>query len=245
MSKIVVRIKHKATLPPDYDFVRVLHEVELPPHKRFTPARQPQVRPLYPNHFSVFAQAWQYLSQKCNPLLNPSNMTSVYNNRLWISNDHGFGDPDTPRRNFFKMEDLDADRDLAVESLTCGGNLLHVLGEIIFKTAAGRVPCYVVETLDRHVIPFLDELIERPWLITTATKLGGDGEPDRFPQGQTPGFTPGVRHPFVCDTRKYPIIVIEKWRCEKWEKDFAPDPYTVYSRYQSPVSLLMKWLMRL
>ncbi len=239
MTKIIIKVNSRAiTVPPPLPegikFIRVLHEAELPPSKRFTPKRQPQVRPLFPNHFSVFAYLWQMLSWLLNEFLNASNMTSVYNTHLWISNNHGFGDASVPRKNFFKNEDLDANDDLMVESLTCGGNLLHTIGEMMFKTTSGVVPCYIIETLNVGSIPDMQWLEDHPWLITVATKLDGDGEPTKFPQGQQPnGFVPGVVHPLVCNRNKYPIIVIEKWRCKEWNHPYPPEPYTVYDRYQS------------
>lgn len=215
-------------LPTGLRFMRVLHEAELPRDRRSTPLRMPEVRPLFPNHFVPFGKAWQMLSWQLNPLLTANNMTAVYNEALWIANNTGFGN--TPRANYFTNENLGA-QELRVEALTCGGNLLSILGETIAKTAAGQVPCYVVETLDaRRSVPSVDWLRERPWLITEATKLRSDGSLDvaRFPQGKQPnGYQPGVRHPLVADPTRY-LVVIEKWRMVEWREPTPPDPLTVY-----------------
>ena len=141
------------------------------------------------------------------------------------------GRPYDPRANYFELKDLEKNLP-RVENLTCGGNILHVTGETIMKTS-GRtpVPCWTVETLDRHNTPTLDWLKARPWLITTAVQLGGsDGRtPMKFPQGNLPdGSKPGVLHPLVCDPVTYPIIAIEKWRCVEWTDPNPPDPYKVY-----------------
>jgi hypothetical protein len=212
-------------LPREYDFVRVLHEVELPPEKRITPARQPEVRPLFPNHYSEFGEEWQELSWTLNPLLTAGNMTAVYNDHLWIANGQGFGN--TPRRNYFIPEDLDATTNIKVEALTCGGNVLRVLDEGKFKTNEGLEDCYFVEAMDWRIIPVFN-LEKRPWLITTAVKLNNEGLPTRFPQGmQSNGFQPGVRHPLVADVVRY-AVALPKWRAVKWTETFAPDPYEVY-----------------
>jgi hypothetical protein len=220
----------QAVLPAGWQFARVLHECELPPERRTTPPKMPQVRPLFPNHFSVFDRPWQMLSWKHNPLLSGANMTAVYNDHLIIANDHGFGN--TPRRNYFLLEDLDAALQLMVEDLTCGGNVLRVLGEIMFKTTAGKVPCFIVETLDCSRPVTYEWLKQRPWLITEFTKLDPYGNPARFPQGkQSDGYQPGVRHPLVANPGTYPTIVIEQWRVVPWTLPHLPDPLQVYNRW--------------
>lgn len=213
-------------LPAEYKFVRVLHEAELPLSKHSTPAKMPEVRPFFPNHFSWFGKEWQILSWKLNPLLNAGNMTAVYNEALWIANNTGFGN--TPRRNYFVPEDLDAPEDIKVEALTCGGNVLRVLGEGTAKTNSGIEQCYFIEALDYRTVPTFD-LETRPWLITIATKLDPYGQPTRFPQGRQPnGYQPGVRHPLVADVQRYPQIAIPKWRCVAWTEGDMPDPLKVY-----------------
>lgn len=214
------------TLPEGMRFVRVLHEAELPASRRITPAKMPEVRPLFPNHYSPFGEGWQNTSWTLNRLLTANNMTAVYDDALWIANNTGFGG--TPRRNYFIPEDLDAKEGLRVEALTCGGNILHVIGEGAMKTNSGIEQCYFVETLDYRVVP-LYTLEDKPWLVTTATKLDPYGNPTRFPQGRQPnGYQPGVRHPLVADTVRYPQIGIPKWRCVEWTEAYAPDPYKVY-----------------
>lgn len=216
-------------LPSGMRFARVLHEAELPPERRTTPRREPEVRPLFPNHFVTFGRAWQSLSWQLNPLLNAGNMTAVYNEHLWIANRTGFGS--TPRANYFTNQDLTAEQ-LRVEALTCGGNLLHILGEVLAKTSAGQAPCYAIETLDiKRSVPSVVWIQERPWLITEATKLRSDGSLDvtGFPQGrQANGYQPGVRHPLVADTTKY-MVVIEKWRVVEWRERTPPNPLIVYA----------------
>jgi len=220
--------KGESVLPFNMRFVRVLHECELLSALRSTPAKMPEVRPLFPNHFSRFGSGWQMLSWQMNPLLKAGNMTAVYHTTLWITNRHGFGDKDKPRRNYFENTNLDAKETIAVEALTCGGNLLRVMGEMKAKTSAGKVDCFIVETLDyRDPVPSLAWIKAHPWLITEATKLTGDGGVTRFPQGkQEDGYQPGVRHPLVANTDYQ--IVIEKWRVVEWRESFAPDPYKIY-----------------
>ena len=214
------------SLPSGMQFVRVLHECELPADRRTNPPRMPEVRPLFPNHFSPFNREWQMRSWKENPTLSAGNMSAVYNTHLWIANNNGTDDSDRPCQDYFLMEHLDSPYSLKVESLTCGGNLLHVLGEIYAKTNSGVELCYIVETLDWHDAP--PDVIS-PWLITTAINLRADGTPGRFPQGaQENGYVPGVRHPFVCNPSMYDSIVIEKWRCVPWTEPDPPDPYKVY-----------------
>lgn len=223
---VVVNFPKVAQLPSGWKFVRVLHEAELPTSRRITPAKMPEVRPFFPNHFSEFGQGWQMCSWELNPLLTAGNMTAVYNDALWIANNQGFGN--TPRRNYFVPEDLDAPTTIKVEALTCGGNLLHVIGEGYAKTNNNKEDCYFVETLDYRVVPSFN-LLDRPWLITEATKLDPYGNPTRFPQGRQPdGFQPGVRHPLVADTVRYPQIAIPKWRVVDWTEDYPPNPYAVY-----------------
>jgi hypothetical protein len=240
MTNIVIKVYQNPNelppsnpLPDGMKFVRVLHEVELPPNKRYTPLRQPEVRPLFPNHFSWFGRGWQLLSWDMNghQYMNAGNMTAIYNEALWIANNWGFGN--VPRANYFTMEDLEYDT-IKVESLTCGGNLLHVLGEGLYKTnTSTKVPCYIVEVLGYNkILPTYEWIKNHPWLITTAVKLNPYGEPIPFPQGRQPdGYQPGVRHPLVCNSSTYPEIVIEKWRVEDWISKDVPDPYKVYSRY--------------
>ena len=221
------------TLPADYHFVRVLHELELPAARRLTPLNRPEVRPMFPNHYVPFGRSWQMLSWDLNnrAWFSAGNMTAIYHTHLWIANRTGFGDT-TPRANYFENTNLTADP-LRVENLTCGGNILRVLGEVTVKTSGTTpVPCYVVETLNRRETPTLAGLLARPWLITTAVNITGERVPHRFPQGNKPdGTKPGVRHPLACDPVTYPQIVIEKWRVVDWTEPEPPDPYRVYLPY--------------
>jgi hypothetical protein len=218
------------TLPADQTFVRVLHEAEVPAARRNVPPKMPEVRALFPNHFVRFGQAHQALAWKLNPLLRAGNMTAVYDDHLWIANDNGFSNSSDPRENYFENTNLGYPLP-KVESLTCGGNLLHVIGEIRTKTGGTtEEDCYIVETLDGdNPPPSLEWLEARPWLITHAVKLDGDGKPTKFPQGYSHlGFTPGVRHPLLADPSRY-TIVIPKWRCVRWTGADAPDPYRIYN----------------
>jgi hypothetical protein len=215
------------TLPRDMRFVRVLHELELAPHlERTTPPSRPEVRQMYPeNLFVPFGKAWQLFAWKLNPLLKANNMTAVYDDHLWIANNNGFSDD--LRANYFTNENLDKPLP-KVETLTCGGNLLRVLGEVAVKIGTKFVDSYIIDVLDyRQAPPTLEWIEARPWLITIAVNMGSDGTPRRFTQGTQPnGFVPGVRHPFLSDPSKR--ITIPKWRCVEWREANAPDPYFVY-----------------
>lgn len=216
------------TLPRDMIFVRVLHEAELPANRRHVPPRMPEVRPMFPNHHVPFGKYWQLLSKQMNPLLTPGNWTAAYHYELWIANNQGFGMDDDPRANYITGQDLSF-ADPRVEALTCGGNLLRVIGEIQAKTTGiGLTACYIVETLNwRNAPPKWEDLQKKPWFITEGTKLTGDGGVTRFPQGQqSNGFMPGVRHPLIADPSRIPII--EKWRVRAWTDPNPPDPYKVY-----------------
>lgn len=216
------------TLPADMRFVRCLHELELAsnlPHT--TPPRRPEVRQLYPeNLFVPFGRSWQLLSKALNPYCTPGNWTQIYDFRLWIANNNGYRDETDKRANYITGQDLSYDPP-KVETLTCGGNVLRVLAETTITRGGTPIPSYVVETLDYRLPVTLAWLEARPWLITTAVNMGGDGTPRRFEQGSQPnGFIPGVRHPFVSDTTK--VITIPKWRCVNWTAGEMADPYRVY-----------------
>jgi hypothetical protein len=217
-------------LPSDYFFVRVLHELELDESLHTTPASRPEVRQLFPaNLFSPFDRGWQMLAWDMNPYCTAGNITSVYHFRLWVVNNNGFGDSSHPRRNYFENTHL-SDPLPKVEAITCGGNLLHVIGEAMVKTNNGLEDCYIIETLDYHNLPPTVEWMDKhPWLITWAVNMGSDGTPRRFTYGMQPnGFIPGVKHPFLSNPRDYQIA-IQKWRCSsRWTESFAPDPYRVY-----------------
>lgn len=229
-------IRHEAVttpagaLPSDKTFMRVLHELELAaslPHT--TPPGRPEVRALFPNHFVPFGQDWQRLSYALNPYCTPSNWTAIYHNNLWISNNNGFGEDSDRRANYILNKDLSYPPP-GVEDLTCGGNLLSVIGEKLEKTNLGLEPCYIVETLDvRQPAPAPAWLEARPWLITHAVNMGMDGTPRRFTMGmQDNGFVPGVRHPFVANPARFQVC-IPKWRVVRWTQSTPPDPYRVYS----------------
>jgi hypothetical protein len=225
--RVAIRKAQARTLPADMHFVRVLHELELAanlPHT--TPPGRPEVRALFPNHYVKFGKFWQWLSEDMNPYCSPGNWTAIYHNNLWITNDQGYGEASDPRANFVTGEDMTAELP-RVEALTCGGNVLRVLGE----TAAG----YVIETLDWTApAPSLEWIEARPWLVTTAVNMGRDGTPRRFEMGSQPnGFIPGVRHPLLADPRRYngtteAAITIPKWRCVDWKEADVPDPYRLY-----------------
>jgi hypothetical protein len=212
------------TLPASMRFVRVLHERELAPElPHNVPPGRPEVRQMYPeNLFVPFGRAWQMKAWEMNPLLSANNMTAVYHNNLWIANNNGF-DGDEPIANYFTGEDLGA-ATLKVETITCGGCLLHVLGETVITRGGVPIPSYIVEALDYRDPP---PLVVPPWLITHAVNMRSDGLPGRFSMGQQPnGYLPGVVHPFVSDPSK--VITIPKWRCVAWVEPNAPDPYRLY-----------------
>jgi hypothetical protein len=196
--------------------VRVFHELELPEARRITPPGRPEVRPLFPNHFVPFDQRWQMKSYEMNrPWLTPSKWTTVYGWQLWITNNNGFGNGDDPRANFVTGENVNEPLP-KVEALTCGGNLLHVLGETERD--------YLIETLDYRNPP--PAIIPR-WLTTIAVSMDSNGTPRRFPQGQQPnGFMPDVLHPLLADPLRF-VVTIPRWRCEPWLSAEC-DPYKLY-----------------
>lgn len=215
-TSLTGRLELPVSRPPLW---RVLHEREVPSAWRNVPPRMPEVRPLFPNHHVPFGKYWQLLSWKMNPLLTAGNMTAVYHFRLWIANNQGFGMEDDPRANYFENKNLS--RALPrVEALTCGGNLLtgQIQGDNL-----------LLETLDwRNAPPSLEWIQARPWFVTEAVKLDGEGYPARFPQGrQDNGFQPGARHPLIADPGRY-VITIPLWRVERWTASELPDPYQVY-----------------
>lgn len=218
-----------SALPSGYVFIRVLHEKEIPPGlPHTTPPGRPEVRAMFPNHFVPFGQGLQRLSYAMNPYCTPSNWTAIYHNNLWIANNEGYGEDNDRRANYILNKDLSY-KPPKVESLTCGGNLLRVLGETVVMQAGTPVSSYIVETLRwTDPAPALAWLEARPWLITHAVNMGTDGTPRRFTMGtQDNGFVPGVRHPLVCDPGRF-VITIPKWRCVAWTEGVAPDPYKVY-----------------
>lgn len=219
-APVVVR-----TLPLTMHFVRILHELELTsslPHT--TPPDRPEVRQLYPeNLFVPFGKAWQIKAWDMNPLLTAGNMTQVYDDHLWISNNNGFSNESDLRANHFTGEDLSSPV-LKVETLTCGGNVHRVLGEMTITRGGVPIPSYILEVLDYRNPP---PAVIPPWLRVWAVNMGTDGTPRRFTQGrQANGYVPGVVHPFVSDPSK--IITIPKWRCVRWTEGEPPDPYKVY-----------------
>lgn len=214
----------EGVLPSEFTFIRVLHELEVPSHRRTTPPDRPEVRQLDPpNLFVPFGKSWQMKAWSMNPLLTANNMTAVYHYRLFIANNNGFGDDNDPRANHFTAEDLSSPV-LKVEALTCGGNVHRVLGEAAISRGGQSIPSYILEVLDYRTPP--PESIP-PWLVVWAVNMGTDGTPRRFQQGvQSNGFVPGVRHPFVSDPSK--IITVPKWRCVRWVESEPPDPYRIY-----------------
>jgi hypothetical protein len=211
------------TPPPAVRLVRVLHELELPVAKRITPLGRPEVRPTFPNTFVPFGRSWQFLSKSMNPLLTPNNWTNAYDHKLWVANDNGFGDSNDPRNNYVTGE-MGA-QDPKVEVITCGGNLLSVIGEGSVKTNSGLEPCYIVETLGwDDPMPSLDYIMVRPWFQTWAVNMRSDGLPGRFSYGQQPnGYLPGFVHPLMGTG----TAAIPKWRCEPWDS-IDCDPYRLY-----------------
>lgn len=222
------------TLPADSVFVRVRHEAELPSSRQHVPPRMPEVQPLYENSHVPFGRSHQLLSKAMNPLLSAGQWTAVYHFQLWIANNQGFGmngqgdNPLNPRANFIALTNIGAPLP-KVEALTCGGNLLKVIGARVAKTTFGLEECWIVETLNyKDPVPTLEWINARPWLITTAVKLDGEGKPTRFPQGMQPnGFVPGVRHPLLADPSRFQVC-IPKWAVVRWTEPNAPDPYRLY-----------------
>lgn len=206
--------------------VRVLHELELPAARRITPPSRPEVRQLFPVQFVPFTRAWQlYSFQKNQPWLTPNKWTVFYANNLWITNDQGFNEPGDPRANYVTGTNLDKE-DPKVEALTCGGNLLHVLGETRVKTNNVVEDCYIIETIDYTSAPPASLPI---WLTTIAVSMDSNGIPRRFPQGRQPdGYMPDIVHPLLADPKRF-TVVIPKWRCEAWTSETC-DPYKLYRR---------------
>jgi hypothetical protein len=196
------------------------HELELPEDRRITPAGMPEVRPLFPNHFSRFGLSWQLRSRGMNLRISDNKWTAVYGYLLWIANYQGFGNPDDPRANYVLGKDLNSG-DPKVEALTTGGSLLT--GKIVGSNL-------VIETLDVHNPPSLDWIMQRPWFWTYAVSMDGKGKPRRFAQGlQLNGEIVPIIHPLIADPGRFPLITIPLWRVERWTAPELPDPYTIYS----------------
>lgn len=213
------------TLPADMRFVRVLHELELAsnlPHT--TPPGRPEVRQMYPeNLFVPFSERWQMKSWTMNPLLSANNMSAFYHNNLWVTNNQGLGEDSDPRANYFTREDLSYPLP-KVETITCGGNILHVTGETVIRRGGVPIDSYIVEVLDYRDPP--PDVIP-PWLQTWAVNMRHDGTPGRFSMGQQAnGYLPGVVHPLLSDKTK--VITIPKWRCVEWREAEPPDVYRLY-----------------
>jgi hypothetical protein len=218
----------RATVIPPVEpvlrLVRVLHELELPAAKRITPPSRPEVRQMFPVHFVPFTRAWQLKSFAMNqPWLTADKWTAVYTDDRFVTNDQGYGIETDPRANFVKGTNLTEELP-RVECLTCGGNLLHVIGETRVKTSSVIEDCYIVETIDYTSPP--PATLPR-WLTTVAVTMDSNGIPRRFPQGrQADGYMADVLHPLLADPKRY-TVVIPKWRVELWNSETC-DPYRLY-----------------
>lgn len=203
---------------------RVLHELELDPKYRRTPLGQPEMRTLFPNHFSDFGREAQLLSRAMNPRISDDKWTQVYHDTLWITNRQGFGNEDDPRNNYVTGKNLNQDyEDPKVECLTTGGSIL---------TGFETTNYLAVETIDYTQIPTLEWIMARPWFWTYAVSMDSHLKPRRFPQGLQPnGEIVPIIHPLIGDPKQYELIVIPKWSVVEWTKEELPDPYTVYLPY--------------
>lgn len=203
---------------------RVLHEIEKPPEERFNPVNNPEVRSMYPRHFSNFGKEAQLLTMAVNPRISPLKLTVVYDESTIITNNQGFGLPDDPRANWFLNKDLDCDPP-KVGALTCGGCVLTG-----FPTATNLI----VTTLDYREIPTLEWFLQRPWFHTYMVTVDSHLKPRPFPQGIQPnGENVPIVHPLIADTKQYPVITIPlKW-LEEWTQPELPNPFTVYRPYSS------------
>lgn len=198
---------------------RVLHEKELLSSLRATPLGMPEVRPLFPNHYSDFGQRWQLLSRAMNPRISDDKWRAVYGTDLWMTNYHGFFKNGDPRANYVHKENLQYDNP-RVEGLTTGGSILtgYVEGTNL-----------VVQTLDVNSPPSLDWIMARPWFHTYAVSCDGLRTPRRFPQGLQPnGEVVPIIHPLICNPRRYTKITIPLWRVAPWNATELPDPFRVY-----------------
>lgn len=208
--------KYQKASPIQSDLWRVLHEAELPSYRRITPRGNPEVRALFPNHYSEFGEAWQRLSRAMNPRISNNKWTSVYSTDTFITNFQGFG---LDRANYILGTNLDHELP-RVEALTTGGSLLkgHVSGSDL-----------VVETLDVNNPPTLAWIEERPWFWTYAVSCDGKLQPRRFPQGLQPnGEVVPIVHPLIANPRRYTSITIPLWRVVRWPGPGYPDPFLVY-----------------
>jgi hypothetical protein len=214
-----VRKEQAVTLPPRPPLFRVLHELEVPQVYWTTPVKMPEVRALFPAHFSDFGREWQLLSKAMNPRISANRWTSVYGYFAWIANGQGFGDESDPRANYVTGQDLTHENP-RVECLTTGGSVV-----------TGRVDgaSLIIETLDVRSVPSLDWIMARPWYWTYAVTIDGNRTPRRFPQGLQPnGEVVPIIHPLIGNPGRYPEITIPLRRVERWTAEELPDPFTLY-----------------
>jgi len=198
-------------------FWRVKHDIELP--QGIWRAHLPEVHPLFPNHHSEFDRGHQFLSRAMNARISVGNWTSVYHYRLWIANNQGFGMKTDPRANWVAGKDLDY-LNPRVECLTCGGSMIE--GQDLGENVA-------VKVLDFNSPPDLTWLKSHPQYWTYGTYCGGDGTPRRLPEGTLiTGEVVPVIHPLIANPKKYPILVIPKYKLQLWTQALPPDPYRVY-----------------
>jgi hypothetical protein len=193
---------------------RVRHFLECDDDRR----SRPEVNPLFPNHYSHFGKEAQLLSRAMNFRITSAKWSQVYSYHLWITNEQGFGNSDDPRANYVTGEDLDYAAP-KVEALLCGGNV--VTGE----PEAGLLH---VATLDWRNMPSLEWIMARPWFITKAVAVDGNGKPRRFPQGEQPnGEMVDILHPLIADPVRYEITIPLR-RLQEWTEPELPDPYMLY-----------------
>ena len=196
---------------------RVLHWAEA---GRTEKTSRPEVWPLFPNQFTDFRREWQLLSRAMNPRISDAKWTVVYGHGLWIANGQGFGMPNSPRVNFVTGENLGAPYPKC-ELLTCGGSLLT--GTVV----GNDLRVSVLDGLGTP--PSLEWILARPWYYVTAVQWYTSGAIGRFPQGEQPdGSVVPIIHPLIGDPKRYPNITIPLNCLEKWDRDFIPDPFTIY-----------------
>ena len=207
---------------------RVKHDLEL--GNTVWRPRLPEVHPFFPNHYSEFGRGWQVLAKSANPKVSAEKMTVVYWYRLWMTNKQGFGmdgkmgsngemNPYDPRANYFEGKDLGFPN-IRVEALTTGGSLIE--GEEMGDNV-------VVNSLHYKNVPPLEWFMQHPEFHTIAVTVDGRGTPRPFPQGLQPdGSNATIIHPFVTNRDRYPTLVIPKYKLQRWEHSYPPDPFKLY-----------------
>lgn len=201
---------------------RVMHDIELA-NLKIKPLwrpNMPEVQPLFPNHHTEFDERYQRKVIELNPRVSNDKLAACYTYKRYLTNDQGFGDDSDPRANYFTMKNLDCELP-RVEALTTGGSVHR--GEEF----GDNVIIYTLHYSDP--IPSAAWLYGHREYLINAVSVDGKGTPRRFPQGEQPsGEIVTIVHPFFTNVKRYPVLVMPKYKLQQWAQSYLPDPFTVY-----------------